>query len=142
MNYRRLAAAALAAWIVSIPVGYFVNEVLLAGYFEPNLRVMRQETELTGLLPLGFAFLLLGFVAFAYAYAKGYEGGSGVMEGIRYGVVVAVILSCFGLIWQYILFPITGAMAAATILDSVVELALYGAIVGAIYKPAAAPRQA
>ena len=34
-------------------------------------------------IPVGF--LLVGFFAFAYAYARGFEGGSGVMEGVRFG---------------------------------------------------------
>ena len=113
MNFGRIAAAAVVAWIVSLAVGFFVNDVLLAGIAAANVSVMRPEAELMGNLPIGFAFLLVGFFAFAYAYAKGYEGGNGVVEGIRFGVLVSLI-----------------------VIDSIVELALYGAIVGAIYKPA------
>ena len=61
---------------------------------------MRPEAELMGNLPIGFAFLLLGFFAFAYVYAKGYEGGDGVVEGIRFGVLVSLIVVGFGLIWH------------------------------------------
>lgn len=139
MNFGRIAAAAVAAWIVSLPVGFLVNDVLLAGIAAPNASVMRPEAQLMGNLPIGFAFLLIGFFAFAYAYAKGYEGGNGVVEGIRFGVLVALIVVGFGLIWQYVMFPITATYAAAIIIDSIVELALYGAIVGAIYKPVGAP---
>ena len=137
MNFGRIAAAAVAAWIVSLGVGFLVNDVLLAGIAAANASVLRPEAELMGNLPIGFAFLLLGFFAFAYAYAKGYEGGNGVFEGIRFGVLVALIVVGFGLIWQYVMFPITAAYAAAIVIDSIVELALYGAIVGAIYKPVA-----
>ena len=139
MNFGRIAAAAVAAWIVSLGVGFLVNDVLLAGIAAANASVLRPEAELMGNLPIGFAFLLLGFFAFAYAYAKGYEGGNGVVEGIRFGVLVALIVVGFGLIWQYVMFPITAAYAAAIVIDSIVELALYGAIVGAIYKPIAKP---
>ena len=97
------------------------------------------DAELTGNLPLGFAFLLLAFFAFAYAYAKGYEGGSGLMEGIRFGVLVALVVVGFGHIWQYVMYPITASWAAAIIVDQVVELAIYGAIVGVIYKPTSIP---
>jgi hypothetical protein len=135
MNFGRIAAAAVVAWIVSLGVGFLVNEVLLADIAAANVTVMRPEAELMGNLPIGFVFLLLGFFAFSYAYAKGYEGGNGVVEGIRFGVLVALIVVGFGLIWQYVMFPITAAYAAAIIIDSILELALYGAIVGAIYKP-------
>jgi hypothetical protein len=57
------------------------------------------------------------------------------MEGVRFGVLVALIVVGFGLIWQYVLYPIDATMSAAMIVDSVVELAIYGAVVGAIYRP-------
>ena len=135
MNLARVAAAAVVAWIVSIGIGFFVNFVLFADLALANAAAMRPEAELTANLPLGFAFLLAGFFAFAYAYAKGYEGGNGVLEGIRFGLVTAVIIVGFGVIWQYIVFPISGAFAVAMVVDTIVEAAIYGAIVGAIYKP-------
>jgi hypothetical protein len=137
MNYARVAAAAVVAFVVSMGVGFFVNEILLADVYMANAAAMRSEEALAGNLPVGFVVLLLGFFAFAYAYAKGYEGGTGWLEGIRFGLVTWVIVTGFGLIWQWVLYPIDTAMATAIIVDSAIELAIYGAIVGAIYKPAA-----
>ena len=134
MNLARVAAAAVVAWIVSLGIGFFVNTVLLADLARANTPPMRPEAEVTGMLPLGFVFLLFGFFAFAYAYAKGYEGGNGVIEGIRFGLLVAVLITGFAGIWQYIVFPISGSMSMAIIVDAFVELPIYGAIVGAIYK--------
>ena len=144
MNLVRVAIAALVAWAVSLPVGFLVNDVLLADVYAANQSVMRAEADLTGNLPIGFAFLLVGFFAFAYAYAKGYEGGNGIVEGLRFGLTIALIVSGFGLVWQYVLYPINGSMATAIIVDSILELTLYGGVVGAVYKPlpAAARRSA
>lgn len=138
MNYARIVTAAVVAWVVSIGIGFLVNEVLLRDLMLANAAAMRPPEEMIAKLPIGFAFLLVGFFAFAYAYAKGYEGGHGPMEGVRFGVVVALVVIGFGVIWQYVAFPIGGAMAVAGIIDAIVELAIYGAIVGAIYRPAAA----
>jgi len=142
MNFGRVAAAAVVAWIVSLPVGFFVNTVLLADIYKANASALRPEADMNASLPLGFVFLLIGFFAFAYAYAKGYEGGNGVIEGVRFGVLVAVIVTGFGLIWQYILFPVSGTYVTAIIIDGIVESSIYGAIVGAIYKPAGAAARA
>jgi hypothetical protein len=135
MNFGRIGAAAVVAWIVSLGVGFVVNDILLADIAAANVSVLRPEAAVMANLPIGFAFLLVGFFAFAYAYAKGYEGGNGIVEGIRFGVLVSLIVIGFGLIWQYVMFPITASYAAAIVIDSILELALYGAIVGAIYKP-------
>jgi len=139
MNFARIAAAAVVAWIVSIGIGFIVNAVILADLARANAAALRPDAELMGNLPIGFGFLLLGFFAFAYAYARGYEGGNGIMEGIRFGVIVALIVIGFGVIWQWVVFPISGSFGAAIAIDTIVELAIYGAIVGAIYKPAGIP---
>ena len=76
MNFMRIATAAVVAWVVSIAIGFFVNTVLLADLMLANAAAMRPEGDLMGNLPFGFVFLLVGFFAFAYAYAKGYEGGT------------------------------------------------------------------
>jgi len=137
MNYSRVVAAAVVAFVVSMGLGFFVNEVLLANVYLANAAAMRTEEAMMGTLPVGFVFLLVGFLAFAWAYAKGYEGGAGWLEGLRFGLVTWVIVTGFGLIWQWVLYPIDATMATAIIVDSGIELAIYGAIVGAIYKPAA-----
>ena len=137
MNYARVVAAAVVAFVVSMGLGFFVNEVLLANVYLANAAAMRTEEAMAGTLPVGFVFLLVGFLAFAYAYAKGYEGGTGWLEGLRFGLVTWVIVTGFGLIWQWVLYPIDATMATAIIVDSAIELVIYGAIVGAIYKPAA-----
>jgi len=136
MNFARVAAAAVSAWVVSIPVGYVVNEILLKDMFLANAAAFRPQEAVMANVPIGFGFMLLGFFAFAYTYAKGYEGGVGAMEGIRFGVLVALMICSFALIWTYVTAPISGSLAAAMMIDGIVEFALYGAIVGAVYKPA------
>lgn len=136
MNFARVATAAVAAWVVSLPVGYVVNDILFRDIYAANAAVMRPESQMMANMPLGLVATLFGFFVFAYAYAKGYEGGKGVMEGIRFGVIVALMIDCFALIWNYILMPITATMVIAMMIDAVFEFALYGAVVGTIYKPA------
>ena len=137
MNFPRVAMAAIAAWILSLPIGYLVNEVILADVFAANAAALRPHDVIQSNLPLGFGFMLVGFFVFAYAYAKGYEGGSGVIEGVRFGVLVALMIVCFAIVWFYATTPINTTMFAAMAIDYIVEYSIYGAVVAAIYKPVA-----
>lgn len=38
-------------------------------------------------------------------------------------------------VWGYVVFPISSGLAAALAIDYVVEFAIYGMIVGSIYRP-------
>ena len=132
MNFRRLALAAVVAWIVSMVIGYVVNEILLKDVYAQFASIMRSQADMN--LPLGFAASLLGFFAFTYAYAKGYEGGSGMVEGMRFGVLVGILLICFAVVWQYVVYPVSGQLLVYWIIDTIVEFAIYGMIVGYVYK--------
>jgi hypothetical protein len=133
VNFGRVAAAAIAAWILYLGLSPLVNNVLLADLYARHASVFRPAAEMN--LTFGLGATLVGFFVFAYAYAKGYEGGSGAVEGLRYGVVVGLLLATFSVAWNYVVLPVSGALAAAWIVDVIVEMAIYGTAVGLIYKP-------
>ena len=135
MNFGRVAAAAVVAWITYMLVSPVVNNVLLADLYARHTAVFRPQADMN--LVLGLGASLLGFFVFAYAYAKGYEGGSGALEGLRFGVVVGLLLACFAVTWNYVVLPVSGSMGVAWIVDTLVEMALYGCVVGLIYRPIA-----
>lgn len=140
MNFARLTLAAVIAWVTYMVIGFVVNTILLRDVMLQNAAAFRPEAAVMSGLPLGFAFGLVGFFAFAYAYAKGYEGGRGMGEGMRYGVLVGILLNCFGTVWQYVVYPISAQLFFYTLLDYIVEFAIYGMIVGYIYRPSPAAR--
>jgi hypothetical protein len=135
VNFGRVAAAAVVAWIVSLALSPLVNNVLLADLYARHAAVFRPQAEMN--LVLGLGASLVGFFVFAYAYAKGYEGGGGAVEGLRFGVVVGLLLACFAVVWNYVVLPVSGSLAVAWVVDTLVEMALYGVVVGLVYKPIA-----
>ena len=135
MNFGRVAAAALVGWVVYLGLSPLVNNVLLADLYAQHASVFRPREDMQVALGLGAA--LLGFFVFAYAYAKGYEGGPGLVEGLRFGVIVGLLLACFSGVWSYVMMPVAGSFAAAMVVDAIVEMAVFGIVVGLIYKPSA-----
>ena len=142
MNFSRLTLAAVVAWVVYMALGFLVNTVLLRDVLMQNAAAFRPEPELMSGLPMGFGFGLIGFFAFAYAYAKGYEGGNGMVEGMRYGVLVGIMLNCFATVWQHVVYPISAQLFTYMLIDYIVEFAIYGMIVGYLYRPLASIRTA
>jgi hypothetical protein len=134
MNLPRVAIAAVVTWVVYLGVSFVVHTTLLIDIYNRHRAVMRPEEQASAILPVGFVFALVGFFAFAYAYAKGYEGGNGLQEGLRFGVLVGILLCCFAVIWQYMVWPMSGTLLIAWMLDNIIEFALYGMVVGLLYK--------
>jgi len=131
-----MAIAAVVAWAASIVLGYLVNNVWLLRLYQANAWAYRRADDMTALLPIGFGVQLLAFVAFAFAYAKSYDGeGSGVLEGVRFGVVVAIMIDGFAVVWNYVTEPIALRLGVAQLIAFVGQFGVYGGIVGAIYAP-------
>ncbi|MDQ3070662.1 MAG: hypothetical protein M3R55_13155 [Acidobacteriota bacterium] len=137
MNFTRVGLAAVAAWLVYLALGFLIHGVMLADLWATLQRsgVARSSSTGNALMPLGFALAFPGLLAFTYAYAKGYEGGPGSQEGLRFGALIGLVIVAFGVTWSYVSFPLPleylTSMAAAT----VVQFAAVGMVVGIVYRP-------
>jgi hypothetical protein len=51
MNIRRIALAAVVAWLVSLAIGVVVNDYLFAGMIAANSAALRPTSAITANLP-------------------------------------------------------------------------------------------
>jgi len=137
VDYKRIALAAVVAWVVDSAYGVIVWMKLLGGEFAKYPALFRPEADMNAHLPLAFAGSLLAMFALAYIYAKGYEGGKGVTEGIRFGILMALFTLGFVSIGIYASFNLGRRIAVAASLVSFLEMIIVGAVIGLMYKPAA-----
>ena len=135
MNYPRILLAGFAAWLASMALGYLINDIWLFRLYQANAWAFRRPDDIAELLPIGLAAQLLACLAFALAYAKGYDGeGSAIGEGIRYGLIVAIMVDGFAVVWNYVTQPIAPRLGVLELVARVGEFGVYGAVVGLIYR--------
>ena len=136
MNFPRIAAAALGALVVYIGIGYLVHAALLADLATSLQRagIARNPASITSYAPIGLAGALIASFAFAYAYAKGFEGGPGLQEGLRFGVLVGLIFVGFGTVKAYVTFELPTQYLTSVAVATVIQFAAAGMVVGLIYK--------
>jgi hypothetical protein len=135
MNYRRIAAAAATAWLVSIPVGAVIHHGVLGGVYAANAAAFRPDTDVVHKLPIGYAAGLIGFWVVAYLYAERSPRPSSFLSGIRFGLLIGVIVMSFAIVWNYITQPISALLGAVEAFECMFLSAVYGAIIGVIYRP-------
>ncbi len=131
MNFPRLAVAAVVAWLAQIAFGYLVYQGLVADQWTSP--VFREALDVN--FPLGLLASLAGLFLFSYMYAKGYEGGNGVQEGLRFGALVGLLLVCFGTIWGFVAMPLSAVLTLYLSVGIVLQLTLSGIVVGWVYRP-------
>jgi len=136
MNYARLALAAVAATVFDAIYGFLVYGMLLAPEFAKYPGVYRSNDAGQAFLPLMFAGLFVAIAAAAVIYAKGYEGGSGVAEGVRFGVLLGlfVVFAFAGV--NYAVLIIGRKLAVMAAAAGFVEWLGVGTVIGLVYKPA------
>jgi len=139
MNIARLALAAIAGLVVEICYGFVVYGLLLSGEFAKFPALYRSAETGPGYLPLMFAGVLVAIVAASIIYAKGYEGGSGVAEGVRFGVLLGIFAAFAFANVNYGVLNMGRRLAVYTAVASFVEWMLIGVAIGAVYKPSQTP---
>jgi hypothetical protein len=137
MNYARLALAAIAATVFDAIYGFVVYGMLLAPEFARYPGVYRSNEAGQAFLPLMFGGLLIAILAAVIIYAKGYEGGSGVAEGARFGFLLGVFVVFAFAGVNYAVLNIGRRLAVMTAAAGLVEWLVIGTIIGLVYKPAA-----
>ena len=135
MNINRLLIAGVVVYFVSYGIATLGTEVILADQIAPFNVLMRPDADATPF----FISMLLGYAvmvgAFCYIFTKGYEN-KGIGEGVRYGLVMGILLSSTDFIYGIALPVPWSTVIANTILGLVIWL-VAGVILAAIYKPKA-----
>jgi len=140
MSYGRLALAAAVATLADGIYGFVVYGNIISGEFARYPAIYRSTETQTAYLPVMFLGLFFAMLVATYLYAKGYEGGSGVQEGMRFGVLIGLLTVGYVAGVNYAIMNIGMRMAAAYALAGLVEWVVVGMVMGFIYHPVAKVR--
>ena len=137
MNYSRIVLAAVAATVVDGIYGFIVYGQVIGSEFARYPEIYRSTESQTAYLPGMFVGILFAMFVAAYLYAKGYEGGNGMQEGMRFGVLIGLLMVGYVAGVDYAIMRIGKRMALYFGLAGLVEWIVVGTVIGLVYKPAA-----
>jgi hypothetical protein len=132
---KRFILAFIAAYVFMFAWGWLLNGVLLKDLYAETPNLWRPQSEMMSLfhwIIIGQALLIFAFVMI---YATGFAGG-GVMAGIKLGILLEI--AAIGMrLSIYAVQPFPEKLIIYGSISGLIEMIIVGAIVGAIYKPAA-----
>ena len=135
MNWKKFFFAFIAAFIFLFVFGFLWYGTLMHGAHREVPTLLRPEADFKsyfGWLALGQFVMAFFFTLLCARYVPGGRAGAGAMLGILVGLVYAgPHLSSFAV------QPLTFKILCGWIAGAVIQFTIAGAIVGAIYKPAA-----
>src|SRR6266852_363133 len=104
MNYSRLGLAALGGMVASFAFGFLVLWLVPALIKESHKypAVFRPKEEMMTVMPIGLAATFMSILVAAMIFAMIHQGGSGAMEGARFGVLMGAFVVCALVLHNYV----------------------------------------
>jgi hypothetical protein len=131
---KRFWMAFAACYVVGQVLSFLINGVLLQDTYKSLASVWRPEAEMQAKMWIFFVTSFVAIFLFCYIFTKGYEN-KGVVEGVRYGVLVGLLLTVPMAYDSYVIYPIPYSLALTWFLTGMVFWVVLGALLAAIYRP-------
>jgi hypothetical protein len=135
MNHQRGSLALICAFVLVFLFGFVWHGVLMKEMYTETASLWRTEGDFQN----HFWILILGHAVVAFAFTGLYVSKVGVnsaVTGFGYGVVIGIFCAGVELI-RFAVEPITAKILCMWIIGDIIQFAIVGAAVGAIYKPLA-----
>ena len=141
MNYSSLGLAALGATVASFTFGFLVFWLVPALINESHKypAVFRPKEEMMTVMPIGFGATIVAILVVAIIFAMIHQGGSGTMEGARFGILIGIFVVCAFVLHNYVNLNIGLKLALGQAVAYFVQWTIVGIVIGLIYKPLATP---
>ena len=137
MNFSRIALAGLGGFVAYFIFGGLTFAVLpwMKNEFMKYPNVYRPQESIKTVMPAGMAAMLVGIVVLAVLYAMLYQGGSGLVEGARFGALIGIFAVCAFVIHNYVNLQIGLKLTLEQAVAYFVEWVITGIVIGLIYRP-------
>jgi len=131
-NTKRFIAGGLAIFLIFTVCDFIIHNVILGNIYMSMTALWRPDMmSLMWIMYLSsfiFSFLLM------FIFIKGYED-RGIPEGVRFGIMMGLITTGMGAVYQYVVYPIPFSLVAQWFAYGIVEFILAGIAAAAIYQP-------
>ncbi|MFH1784358.1 MAG: hypothetical protein ABH868_05635 [bacterium] len=132
MNIKKFIGAAFAVFVAIQVTDAIIHGAILGKTYMAMENVWRADmmSKMWIMRVTSLIFALL----FVYIFSKGYEG-KGVIEGIRFGIIIGFLMNVVGVLNQYVIYPVPFTIIVQWFGFGMLQFIIYGIIVALIYKP-------
>lgn len=113
---------------------YLVHSILLADLYAKSAKLFLPYKVIMARMPWMLLAQILSALFLVVLYSQGYSGKGSVLEGIRYGIYLALLMYVPYIIISYVMYPYPLKLDLAMGGAMMVQTVIYGGIIGALYK--------
>jgi hypothetical protein len=127
---KKLLIGFVLVYVVFATLDYVVNTVLLAPMYESVSHLFRPNEEVI-MWVIFVSYIFFAFF-FTFIFSKGYEG-RGLMEGVRYGVYVSLMMILPYYYMTYAVMPVPYSMVFQGFLYGTFQMIICGMILALVF---------
>jgi hypothetical protein len=137
MNYTWIGLAALGAFVAYFVLGFLVFGLVpsLQSEFAKYPAVYRSHDGIMKAMPFGMAATFVALLVLALLYAMLYQGGSGLVEGARFGALIGLFVVCMFVVHNYVNLNIGVKLTVVQAGVYFIQWTVIGLVIGLIYRP-------
>jgi hypothetical protein len=132
MNKKNFIFTSLIVFVVFIAINAIIHWVILAGTYQIVSFLWR--SDMMSLVWITYVTALIFSFLFVYIFSRGYEG-RGISEGIRFGLLIGLLMNVVGMFNQYAVLPIPFKLTLQWFVYGVIQIMICGIVASALYKP-------
>lgn len=138
MDYLRLGVAAFGGTVAYFAFGFVVFGALpiLRKEYAKYPAVYRTQDDMKGVMPFGMLAIFVSIGVLVAIYGLAYHGGSGLVEGARFGALIGVFAVCAFVVHNHVNLNIGVALTVGQAIAYFIEWTIVGVVIGLLYKPA------
>ena len=133
MNTKKLVLTIIVIFVVANITGFLIHALLLA----PDYMAVKEHYRAEGQEKM--IFICLAYLAFAIGsvivYAKGLEAKPWLGQGIRFGILMWLVLAVPSFLIAYAVQPVPMMLMVKQVLFEGLDKILLGVITAALYRP-------
>jgi hypothetical protein len=137
MNWSKFLISFIVIYVVGAVLNYLIHGVLFMDTYTALSSIWRPDMDrlmwVQFVTPIFFCFF------FIYIFVRGYQG-RGIMEGVRYALIIWGFVSIPTTYGQYMIYPLPYSLVWKWLLSDLLVLVVSGILVALIYKPVAAKK--
>ena len=138
MNIKKWVITSLVIFVAAQILEFIIHYLILGGAYQATSHLWRPDEEMNQMMWLMYLTGLVWAFLFVYIFAKGYEG-RGIMEGVRFGLIIGVFSSLPMSLGNYVTVPIPFSLALNWFIFGMIEITILGVLAALLYKPILAP---
>ena len=131
---KKLWLGFVVVFVVMSVTSIILHGVILSSTYKSDqmMKLLRPESEMNSMIWIYYVVYLILSFFFTLIFSKGYEG-KGIMEGVRYGFYMGMMMATPMAYASYAMYPMPYSLTLQWFIYGIIQYIILGIVVAIVY---------